>query len=123
QSQFELFYQPQFDLQSLEIVGAEALLRWHHPVRGLLLPGDFLAVLEASPLALPVGAWILRTACAQAMTWRAGQPDFRMSVNLFGAQVHEGRLARTVEDILADTGLPPQGLELEITENTLIQQD
>ncbi len=122
QAEFELYYQPQVDLQTMRVVGAEALLRWRHPKRGLLLPADFLDVLEASPLALPVGNWILRTACRQALLWRAQQPDFRISVNLFGAQVQDGRLARAVEDILAETGLPPGGLELEITENTLIQQ-
>lgn len=122
QSQFALYYQPQVDLHTRQVIGAEALLRWHHPVLGLQVPQDFLSVLEASQLASPVGAWILRTACAQAAAWRAHRPNFRMSVNLFGAQIHEGRLAKSVQEILASTGLPPEGLELEITENTIIQQ-
>ncbi|MEI2415617.1 EAL domain-containing protein [Orrella sp. JC864] len=122
QGQFELYYQPQVSLRSREVVSCEALLRWRHPVRGLQTPAQFLDVLEASPLALPVGIWILRTACSQAARWRAMRPDFRISVNLFGAQVQDGRLSRLVQDVLAETGLDPQGLELEITENTLIHQ-
>lgn len=122
--QFEIRFQPQFDLATRKVVGAEALLRWHHPVRGLTQPGDFLDVLETSPSIARVGAWILSSACDCAVRWRqSGLPDFRMAVNLFPAQVHSGHLQALVMDALAASGLPPEALELEITENTLLKPD
>jgi diguanylate cyclase (GGDEF)-like protein/PAS domain S-box-containing protein len=123
-SQFELFYQPQVRLSDRKLTGAEALLRWHHPQRGLLLPADFLQVLEASPLAVAVGDWVLKTACAQAAAWRhAGMPDFRMGVNLFGAQFNSGDLPTRVEQALLQNGLPAHAVELEITENIMLRHD
>lgn len=122
--QFEIRFQPQFDLATRKVVGAEALLRWHHPVRGLTQPGDFLDVLETSPSIARVGAWILSSACDCAVRWRQnGMPDFRIAVNLFPAQVHSGHLQALVMDALAASGLPPEALELEITENTLLKPD
>jgi diguanylate cyclase (GGDEF)-like protein/PAS domain S-box-containing protein len=123
-SQFELFYQPQVRLADRKLVGAEALLRWRHPQRGLLTPADFLAVLESAPLAAPVGDWVLETACAQAAVWRRlGLPDFRMSVNLFGAQFNSGDLPTRVEQALLQNGLPASALELEVTENIMLRHD
>lgn len=122
--QFEIRFQPQFNLATRKVVGAEALLRWRHPVRGLTQPGDFLDILETSPSMARVGAWILSSACACAARWRRnGMPDFRMAVNLFPAQVHSGHLQALVMDALATSGLPPEALELEITENTLLKPD
>jgi diguanylate cyclase (GGDEF)-like protein/PAS domain S-box-containing protein len=122
--EFELHYQPQVRIADNELVGAEALLRWNHPEKGLLGPAAFLAGLEGTALAERVGEWALRMACRQGQLWRNGRvPDFRTSVNLFGAQFRTGRLAQTVTDILAETGLPASGLELEITENILLRHD
>ncbi len=123
-SQFELFYQPQVRLADRKLIGAEALLRWRHPERGLLTPGDFLPVLESSTLAVPVGNWVLKTACIQAATWRRwGLSDFRMSVNLFGAQFNSGDLPTRVEQVLIQNDLPADALELEITENIMLRHD
>jgi EAL domain-containing protein (putative c-di-GMP-specific phosphodiesterase class I) len=106
------------------VVGAEALLRWRHPARGLLTPVDFIPVLEASSFAAPVGDWVLQTACADAAAWRRmGLPDFRMAVNLFGAQFNGGDLPTRVERALIHNGLPADALELEITENIMLRHD
>ena len=119
--EFELFYQPQIDLAAGRLIGAEALLRWNHPQRGLLAPVEFLDVLEAGPDAADVGAWILDTACMQAAQWRkARNADFRVAVNLFGLQLKHIRLAEQVAGALERAGLPASSLDLEITENTLI---
>ena len=119
-SQFELFYQPQVRLHDASIIGAEALLRWRHPTRGLLSPAAFLDNLEKSPLAAEVGNWALRTACAQVAAWRKVHPDFRVAVNLFGAQFDAGDLPSRVEEALLANGLPAQALELEVTENIML---
>lgn len=122
--EFRLFYQPQVRLHDGALTGAEALLRWQHPERGLLSPAAFLPAMEEGPLATTVGTWVLDEACAQAAYWRRhGAPDFRIGVNLFGAQFHDGDLAEIVFDALHRHGLPPQAIELEITENIVLQHD
>jgi EAL domain-containing protein (putative c-di-GMP-specific phosphodiesterase class I) len=124
QAEFELHYQPQVRLLDGALVGAEALLRWRHPRKGLIGPADFIAALEAGPLAAQVGDWVLQTACRQAAAWRiGGSADFRMGVNLFGAQFRTGDLAHRVRAALAEAELPAPGLELEITENILLRHD
>ncbi|HEY0209745.1 putative bifunctional diguanylate cyclase/phosphodiesterase [Acerihabitans sp.] len=124
QDEFELFYQPQVRLADGAIVGAEALLRWRHPQKGLLGPAVFLPALESGPWAERVGEWVIRTACRQAAAWRdRGVSDFRIGVNLFSAQFRTGTLAQQVRAILRETGLSPQALELEITENIILRQD
>ncbi len=124
EEEFELFYQPQVRLADNVIVGAEALLRWRHPVKGLLGPAAFLPALESGPWAERVGEWVVLTACRQAADWRArGIKDFRIGVNLFSAQFRTGTLAQQVRSVLAETGLSPQALELEITENIILRQD
>lgn len=124
EGEFLLFYQPQVDLRDGKLTGAEALIRWHHPERGLLAPAAFLPSLEGSPLALAVGSFVLDEACAQAAYWRRhGAPDLRMGVNLFGAQFHSGHLAREVIEALQRHGLPPDALELEVTENVVLDRD
>ncbi|WP_223999172.1 EAL domain-containing protein [Aureimonas sp. SA4125] len=123
-TQFELYYQPQVRLADGALVGAEALIRWNHPERGVLAPAAFLSTLETSLLAVPASEWILRTACRQAVEWRAaGLPDFRVGVNLFSAQFRSGDLPSVVESVLRETGLAPDGLELEITENTILRNE
>lgn len=122
-SEFELFYQPQIATGTHKLTGAEALMRWRHPTRGLLSPASFMDVLREKPLAAAVGEWALRTACKQAVKWRVDAPDFRISVNLFEAQLRSGRLLAVVREVLAETGLPPEALELEIVENILLRRD
>jgi diguanylate cyclase (GGDEF)-like protein/PAS domain S-box-containing protein len=123
-SRLELFYQPQVRLGDRSIFGAEALLRWHHPERGILAPGAFLSVLERSSLAGPVGQWAIRTACHHAARARAlGHADYRVAVNLFAAQFRTGDLVDDVKEALSAAGLPAEALELEITENILLRQD
>lgn len=122
--EFVLFYQPQIRLSDGALVGAEALIRWRHPERGLLSPAAFLPALENGPLAATIGNWVLDEACAQAAHWRRqGMTDFRMGVNLFGAQFRVDDLAATVISTLERHGLPPSALELEITENIVLEQD
>lgn len=122
--EFVLFYQPQIDLATNALIGAEALIRWRHPRRGLLSPATFLPSLELGPLAPTVGAWILEEACAQAALWRrSGAPDLQIGVNLFGAQFRIGQLGETIQAALRRHGLPPQALELEVTENIVLDDD
>ena len=121
--EFKLFYQPQVNLSDGRLVGAEALLRWQHPTRGLLSPHDFLAGLEASTAAEEAGDWIIDTALGQAVAWRRCWPDFTMAVNLFGAQFRDGHLATKILTALKRHGLPPHALELEITENIILRHD
>jgi diguanylate cyclase (GGDEF)-like protein/PAS domain S-box-containing protein len=119
--EFVLYFQPQIRLVDGAAVGAEALLRWRHASRGILSPGAFIAALGESPIAPAVGRWILRTACAQAVLWRAkGIPLARMSVNLFPPQLGDDTLMSAIEDALDETGLPADVLELEITENVAL---
>ncbi|MBF5054437.1 diguanylate cyclase/phosphodiesterase [Alcanivorax venustensis ISO4] len=118
--QFELYYQPQVRLSDGKIVGAEALLRWHHPHRGLLAPGEFLPLLKGSPMARILGDWVIRQACAKgALLHRQGRP----LCMAFSAQFKLGGLARMVADTLRETGLPGEGLEIEITERVIINSD
>ena len=123
--EFELFYQAQVRATDGALVGAEALLRWRHPARGLQSPASFMSALETGVLAADVGTWVLRTACRQAAAWRQEGlcPDFRIGVNLFGAQFRSGDLAQTVRRVLTETCLPPDALELEITENIILRHD
>ncbi len=124
EGEFELFYQPQVRLSDGALVGAEALLRWRHPQRGLITPAAFLPALETSRLAASVGEWAIRSACRQAAEWRkASSPAFRMGVNLFGAQFGTGDLAHKVRAALDEFELPPNALELEITENIILRHD
>jgi diguanylate cyclase (GGDEF)-like protein len=122
--EFEMFYQPQLRLSDNRLVGAEALLRWRHPVRGMLPPSEFLPALEGGVLGAKVGAWVIETACAQAAIWRSGlAPDFRIAVNLFGMQFRSGNLPEWVMAVLSKAGLPPQALEIEITENVILRHE
>ncbi|WP_339420230.1 putative bifunctional diguanylate cyclase/phosphodiesterase [Pseudomonas sp. RL_105y_Pfl1_103] len=122
--EFELYYQPQVRLADGVITGAEALIRWNHPTLGVISPAVFLPVLEAGLLAVPVGEWILRSACEQAAHWRnIGCDGFRIGVNLFAAQFRTRDFAETVESALNDFSLPASALELEITENIILRNE
>jgi diguanylate cyclase (GGDEF)-like protein len=119
--QFEIHYQPKVDCKTGRVTGVEALLRWRHPDLGLVLPSKFIPVAEETGLIVPIGRWVLRNACRQLMAWRrAGLPPMRMAVNLSGRQFADDRLLDDVRAILAETGLPPDSLEIEITESVLM---
>ncbi|MBS9722124.1 EAL domain-containing protein [Tianweitania sp. BSSL-BM11] len=121
---FELYYQPQVRLSDQSLVGAEALIRYNDPQAGVVSPAAFLPILETSALAVPVGDWILQTASRQAAAWRgAGLCDFGMGVNLFPAQLRSADFVSRVRRVLAETGLPAHALELEITENIVLQNE
>ena len=117
--EFELHYQPFIDVKDGEIHGCEALLRWHHPERGLVMPADFIPLAEETGLIVPLGEWTLRTACAEAAKWPA---DLKIAINLSPAQFRSKKLVPVVIDALAASGLTPQRLELEVTE-TVIMHD
>ena len=118
---FELHYQPQFDLRSGAIVGAEALLRWRHPELGYIPPGKFIPVAERSGLINEMGAWVLRRACLDAQAWRAaGLGELRVAVNVSPLQFRRNDIERDVTRTLASSGLPAQALELELTESLLV---
>jgi len=121
--EFVLMYQPQINVDTSRVVGVEALLRWQHPDFGLVLPGDFIASLEETGLIVPVGNWVLTTACAQLQEWHAaGHTDLQMAVNLSPRQLQADGFAAWVKHTLAVLNLPPAQLELEITENVLLRQ-
>jgi diguanylate cyclase (GGDEF)-like protein len=116
--EFELFYQPLFDLEQNCICSFEALLRWRHPQRGLVGPVEFIPVAEDTGLIVPIGAWALREACARAACW----PDnIRVAVNVSAVQFHRGALHETILRALADSGLEPNRLEVEITESIFLE--
>jgi diguanylate cyclase (GGDEF)-like protein/PAS domain S-box-containing protein len=122
--EFVLHFQPQVRSSDGAITGAEALLRWHHPERGILAPGAFIDALCKSAVAIETGRWILMTACKTAASLRAkGLPSVRMGVNLFPAQFRNGSLLQDVEHALFESGLPPDALELEITENIALGRE
>ena len=117
-----LYYQPVVQAQSNRIVGVEALLRWHHPDLGLLAPGRFIHLAEKTGLIVGIGDWVLRTACSQGRAWQdLGLPPLRMAVNLSPRQFQQPDLFRSVSQILLETGLKPNLLSIEITENILMQ--
>ena len=116
--QLELHYQPLVDCEKLTVLGCEALLRWRHPERGPITPADFIPLAEECGLIMQLGAWVLRTACIEAATWPA---DKIVAVNLSPIQFRQSDLAQQILAILAETGLAPQRLELEITEGVLIE--
>jgi diguanylate cyclase (GGDEF)-like protein/PAS domain S-box-containing protein len=122
--QLTLHYQPTLALSSGEIVGLEALLRWQHPSRGLVAPGEFIPLAEETGLIRPIGRWILQEACRQAVAWQQQRPEqapLTMSVNISGRQLQHADLLDDVADALATSGLSPQHLVLEITESVLME--
>jgi diguanylate cyclase (GGDEF)-like protein len=120
--EFVLHYQPKLDLESGKIVGAEALIRWLHPLRGWVFPADFIPIAEDSGLIVPLSKWVLREACQQARTWQvSGLPPICVSVNISVIDFRQRGFLEGVQQVLEDTGLEPSLLELEITESVLMQ--
>jgi diguanylate cyclase (GGDEF)-like protein/PAS domain S-box-containing protein len=119
--EFCLHYQPQVDLAGGRVIGCEALLRWLHPQKGMIPPGDFIPLAEETGLIAPIGAWVLDEACRQAVAWqKAGLPKLRMAVNLSARQFRKGDLPQQVRKTLYQTGLAADRLELELTESMVM---
>ncbi|HKB62789.1 MAG TPA: EAL domain-containing protein [Burkholderiales bacterium] len=119
--EFELYYQPRFNIGSGALVGCEALLRWQHPERGLLLPERFIALAEETGLIVPIGEWVLRSACDQARAWQKdGCAPIAVSVNLSMRQFRQEALANAIDDALRRSGLEPRLLEMELTESLIM---
>ncbi len=120
--EFLLHYQPQVDLRTGEIIGCEALIRWKHPELGMISPAKFIPVAEDSGLIVPIGEWVMRTACEQNSAWqKAGLPVIPVAVNLSATQFRQKNLPETVAQALHDTGLAPRYLELELTESVIMR--
>jgi diguanylate cyclase (GGDEF)-like protein/PAS domain S-box-containing protein len=118
--EFEVHYQTLYNLATEEACGAEALVRWRKPARGLVSPAEFIPLAEETGLIVPLGEWVLRTACADATAWPA---DTTVAVNVSPVQFRKGDLVQTVADALVDSGLAPERLELEITESVLVHNN
>jgi EAL domain-containing protein (putative c-di-GMP-specific phosphodiesterase class I) len=117
-----LHYQPRVRIDTGELVGVEALVRWQHPRRGLLMPERFIGVAEDSGLIVPIGEWVLEHACTQIRGWQSRVPGLKLAVNLSVGQIADGeRLCRAVEAALGSSAIPAQTLELELTESHLMQ--
>ena len=120
--QFVVHYQPQLDLATDRVIGVEALVRWNHPYRGLVRPGEFIGLAEDIGLIAPLTAWVLRSACRQQRAWLdRGLTGLQMSVNLSPVQFRERGIELLVEQVLAECGLEPSSLDLELTENAVIE--
>jgi EAL domain-containing protein (putative c-di-GMP-specific phosphodiesterase class I) len=121
-NEFLLYYQPRMNIHSGEIVALEALLRWNHPEKGILLPADFIPIAEESGLIIPIGEWIFKEACGQIKHWQ--QTDFftriAVSLNISGRQFRQESLVQSIERILGDFSLNPRCLELELTESVIM---
>jgi diguanylate cyclase (GGDEF)-like protein/PAS domain S-box-containing protein len=119
--EFELHYQPQVDLESGAVVGLEALIRWRHPILGMVRPDRFIHLAEETGLIVPIGSWVLRTACRQSREWQhAGYGHLRIAVNLSARQFAQPGLVREIERVLEETGLAPACLEIELTESLMM---
>jgi EAL domain-containing protein (putative c-di-GMP-specific phosphodiesterase class I) len=121
--ELRVYYQPMVSVATGAVTGVEALLRWEHPERGLLLPNDFITVAEETGLIVPIGSWVLDQACRQVQRWQAEQPALKplvLAVNLSGRQLGHPRLVEDVAAVLRDTGIDPGDVELEITESVLM---
>jgi EAL domain-containing protein (putative c-di-GMP-specific phosphodiesterase class I) len=123
-SEFEIYYQPQIEIKTGKIIGAEALVRWNHPERGRVSPGEFIPMAEEMGLIAPLGEWVLETACRQTKTWqRAGLPLLRVAVNVSARQFERKNFPERVREILTETDLDPKCLELELTESLVLQDE
>jgi diguanylate cyclase (GGDEF)-like protein/PAS domain S-box-containing protein len=120
--EFELYYQPKVAIDGVRIVGLEALIRWRHPERGLVSPAEFIPVAEDTGLIVPLGAWVLRTACTQLKAWHdQGLPRLYVAVNLSAVQFRRPDIAQSIRAIIEETGLEPRYVALELTESILME--
>ena len=123
-SEFEVYYEPQIEIKTRKIIGAEALVRWNHPERGRVSPGEFIPMAEEMGLIAPLGEWVLETACRQTKAWQTqGLPPLRVAVNLSARQFEQKNLTERVSQILRETNLDPKCLELELTEGLILQDE
>jgi EAL domain-containing protein (putative c-di-GMP-specific phosphodiesterase class I) len=122
--ELELHYQPKISLNDGKLVGSEALLRWRHPQKGMIPPGDFIQISEDTGLIVDIGEWVLREACRVAAAWNlAGQTEHKIAVNLSPRQFLSPYLTESVRSALENSGCRPQWIELEITESLLLDED
>ena len=122
QGEFQVYYQPQVDIATGQVIGAEALVRWQNPDRGIISPAEFIPLAEETGLIIQIGEWVLLSACAQAASWlAAGFSPFTISVNLSARQLSDPELKARIVQILETTGLEPANLELEMTESALVE--
>ena len=122
QGEFQVYYQPQVDIATGQIIGAEALVRWQNPDRGIISPAEFIPLAEETGLIIPIGEWVLLSACAQTASWlAAGFSPFKISVNLSARQLSDPELKARIVQILETTGLDPANLELEMTESAVVE--
>ncbi|MEG4633710.1 EAL domain-containing protein [Microcoleus sp. AR_TQ3_B6] len=123
-SEFEVYYEPQIKIKTGKIIGAEALVRWNHPERGRVSPGEFIPLAEEMGLIAPLGEWVLETACRQTKAWQTqGLPPLRVAVNLSARQFEQKNLTERVTEILRETNLDPKCLELELTEGLILEEE
>ncbi len=123
-SEFEVYYEPQIEIKTGKIIGAEALVRWNHPERGRVSPAEFIPMAEEMGLIAPLGEWVLETACRQTKAWQTqGLPPLRVAVNLSARQFEQKNLTERVSEILIETNLDPKCLELELTEGLILQDE
>ena len=119
-NEFILYYQPQFNLNTGKIVGVEALIRWQHPEFGMISPAEFIPVAEETGLIIPIGKWVVKTACEQNKSWQeAGFPHIYVAVNISVCQFQHNDFVETINQVLIETKLNPQYLELEMTESIM----
>lgn len=124
ENEFKLFYQPKVDLGTGKIKGVEALIRWFHKEKGIIHPIDFIPIAEETDLILPIGEWVIRTACEQIKAWQeAGIPSMIMAVNLSARQLYQPNLVENIRKILMDTQIDPKHLEIELTESMMMDVD
>ncbi|MEG4343315.1 EAL domain-containing protein [Microcoleus sp. A003_D6] len=123
-SEFEVYYEPQIEIKTGKIIGAEALVRWNHPERGRVSPAEFIPMAEEMGLIAPLGEWVLETACRQTKAWQTeGLPPLRVAVNLSARQFEQKNLTERVSQILRETNLDPKYLELELTESLILEDE
>jgi diguanylate cyclase (GGDEF)-like protein/PAS domain S-box-containing protein len=122
-NEFELFYQPQVRLLDGGLIGVEALIRWRHPERGLVSPGEFMPIVNSLAISDRIASWVLETACRQARAWELAGRGIRVAINLSPSQLQSGDLAASVAEALQATGLSPSLLELEVTEDIILQDE
>jgi diguanylate cyclase (GGDEF)-like protein len=124
QGQFELYYQPQVDARTLRVIGAESLIRWHHPKHGLIMPSTFIPIAEECGLIVPIGHWVLETLFQQRARWhKAGMPAIRLAANISAIQFGKENFVARIEELLQAAGADPRELELELTESVLMNLD